>query len=267
MKVKQISTWEDFEAEVENVFSVVRAAKTENEHYVSSPLFRGQANDSWQLVTTLERFSPRPYAVNEYSQLLRAVEPSVLTLSPSAPRLGELEREENGIPMPPPGYEFMIYLRHHGFPSPLLDWTRSPYVAAFFAFQNARRDAENVAIYIFREYVEGGKGGQVGAPTIVGCGSYVAAHRRHHVQQCEYTICKKRDNSAWLYCSHEDAIEVSKGAQDVLVKYLISASERDKVLEKLDRMNVNAYSLFGNEESLMETLAYREIEKREKGRL
>jgi len=28
----------------------------------------------------------------------------------------------------------MTRLRHHGFPSPLLDWPQSPYIAAFFAF-------------------------------------------------------------------------------------------------------------------------------------
>jgi hypothetical protein len=31
-------------------------------------------------------------------------------------------------------YDFMTRLRHHGFPSPLLDWPQSPYTAAFFAF-------------------------------------------------------------------------------------------------------------------------------------
>jgi hypothetical protein len=40
-----------------------------------------------------------------------------------------------------PGYEYMAYLRHHGFPSPLLDWTRSPYIAAYFAFSNAMASA------------------------------------------------------------------------------------------------------------------------------
>jgi hypothetical protein len=36
-------------------------------------------------------------------------------------------------------------------------------------------------------------------------------------------------------------------------------SERQKVLKILDEVNVNAYSLFGSEESLMETLAVREL--------
>ena len=266
MNEKRLATWEAFESEVAVVFSTVRAASEDTTMHVSSPLFRDQADDSWNLSTTLERFSPRPYAMNEYYRLLQAVRPAVLTLSSNATPLSAWKQEQVDIPAPPPGYEFMIYLRHHGFPSPLLDWTRSPYVASFFAFQSARRDDGNVAIFVFREYVNGGKGGLVGAPTIVGCGSYVAAHRRHHIQQCEYTICKKKDGEKWDYCSHENAIIDGNQEQDVLVKYLIPARERDKVLEKLDLMNVNSYSLFGNEEALMATLAYREIERREKGR-
>jgi hypothetical protein len=35
-----------------------------------------------------------------------------------------------------PCYPYLAYLRHHGFPSPLLDWTESASVAAYFAYMH-----------------------------------------------------------------------------------------------------------------------------------
>jgi len=48
-----------------------------------------------------------------------------------------------------PAYSYLAHLRHNGFPSPLLDWTQSPYVAAYFAF--ARPQGEQVALYVYCE--------------------------------------------------------------------------------------------------------------------
>ena len=47
---------------------------------------------------------------------------------------------------------------------------------------------------------------------------------------------------------------------DVIWQFNLPATERLKVLKLLDRSNINAFSLFQSEESLMETMAFREID-------
>ena len=132
-------------------------------------------------------------------------------------------------------------------------------MAAFFAFAPRHSEhCEHIALYAYVEHYGRGKGWFEDDPRIIGLGPYAITHERHYAQQSEYTICKKRVGDEYLYWAHEEALDREEDEQDLLTKYVIPASERDRFLGKLDLMNINAYSLFRDEGSLMQTLAYRQ---------
>lgn len=265
MKGQKLSSWEDFETEVASHFEEKKRIQAEKGMGVFGPIFRGHVAACWKLETTLERYTTRQYATREYYDVMRTASLAVNSFTEKSWNLSDKYEIDENTPGPPLGYEFMIYLRHHGFPSPLLDWTHSPYIAAFFSFRSKAPSEDNdVAIYSYVAPSWPLIAGDVNKARIDLLGPYVTAHKRHYTQQSWYTICRKPLDNKYVYCNQEEAIEENNTGQCWLRKYVIPRSERSKVLEKLFLMNINSYSLFGSEESLMETLAYREIEEKEK---
>ena len=232
-------------------------------------LFRGQENSEWPVETILERNGHRKMYFADYYRLITGMGPAVHaftgvsspTYDPNLPKgfsgvesFFEPDRFPSG-----PHYDYMAYLRHHGFPSPLLDWSRSPYVAAFFAFRYANPQHEKRSIYAYCESLTGCKGGAVGEHRIRTLGPYVRTHPRHFLQQSVYTVCESLGvNDNWQYDSHQEVFENARPGQDFVWKFDIPSTVRVKVLRLLDEFNLNAYSLFDSEESLLETLWVRE---------
>ena len=62
---------------------------------------------------------------------------------------------------------------------------------------------------------------------------------------------------AWRFEPYDTVFDRDHSQQGLCWKFTIPASEQIKVLTLLDEFNVNSFSLFGSEESLMETLAVR----------
>jgi hypothetical protein len=262
-----LKTWEEFDDALKDLRQQLTGGP-------SLPLlFRGQGNSCWQLATTLERNNKHKMFFMDYYGLIYTLRPELEMFTgtswdiPEYKEVEKLTRDYDTFSLaltfgPRPAYDYMIYLRHHGFPSPLLDWTRSSRVAAYFAFRNAAHN-QSVSIYVLsdREF----KSGSNGVPSVHRLGQYVKAHKRHFLQQSDYTMCLVFDqNMVWRFSEHDDALSttiepISSSLNFDVWKFNIPSTERLKVLRMLDEYNLNAFSLFDSEESLMEAMALRRL--------
>jgi hypothetical protein len=264
MEEKNLKSWDEFEKEILVLESLQNSLRKKDDTHVSQLLFRGQADARWRLSTTLERYTNKEN-INalEYFILSDQVRPQIETYIGKIWNINKkkykkwTEKPDLLFLSKFPATEYMIYLRHQGFPSPLLDWTKSPFVAGYFAFNKSSIGVENVAIYAYIEWAGRGKSQTGDNPTISSLPSNVPSHKRHFVQQSAYTICAAETKSGLIFSSHEKGFSMTEEGENLLWKFTIPYSERINILRKMDKMNINSLSLFDDEGSLMETLALR----------
>ena len=98
-------------------------------------VFRGHADSSWRLETTMDRFN----FSNKYwaeTRMLYDLSKNYKTFN-----LKEIDFNDD--------VQKIALLQHHGAPTRFLDVTHSPYVAAYFAFENINHNSEFCSIYGF----------------------------------------------------------------------------------------------------------------------
>ena len=131
-KIKQTSypTWTEFKSDVfKDLFGEdpIRRGKF---------LFRGQRDPEWKLSSTFDRSFP---SISGHKRI--NLERELLTHFKK-----ECEDDTDIRDILNDKVATMALAQHHGLPTRLLDWTESPYVAAFFAFQHA--------VYAFRGIIQ-----------------------------------------------------------------------------------------------------------------
>lgn len=118
VRVVSLKTWSDF-------FEYIRSMTLRFSTYV----WRGQRDARWPLISTLDRELRRspmtPDAAKEIALHHRLA-------------FEEAIRGRRGLSPAQLGNEDEVWAlgQHHGLKTPLLDWTQSPFVALYFAFEN-----------------------------------------------------------------------------------------------------------------------------------
>jgi hypothetical protein len=105
------------------------------QHFSNNWAFRGQANAKWVLNNAIER--------TDFIHLRKGIEEDFVAEFQRGAR-NYLSNDET------PGHllEWLALMQHHGAPTRLLDLTKSPFIAAFFAFEQCYEHNDNsVAVW------------------------------------------------------------------------------------------------------------------------
>jgi hypothetical protein len=217
--------------------------------------FRGSTHQQWPLDTALSRYL---HTFHIHPTRWRDQEERILRIFK--------RKAYHFLDRPPAANDDIAWLalmQHHGAPTRLLDWTWSPYVAAFFALQRATDEgavwALNPAIQS-REVDLRAPGSYQkhflpGTTPFVWIGEPHMMHQRLIAQSGTFAVPGIIDRPLETILT-----EGRQGEDAALAKFILPAAEvREKGLRELYRMNITHATLFPDLDGLARSLAY-EIE-------
>lgn len=213
-------------------------------------LFRGQ-NKPWKLRTSFHRTGR--------ADLQRFLNDDIQTLHK---HLSARTKHIFNLDQPSENGAFFNLVQHHGYPTPLLDWTYSPYVAAFFAYRGISNETsittkpnQKVRIYVFDQVLWKNDFNQIynlsPAGPHLSISEFIAIENERMIpQQAVSTVSNIDDIEAYI-------LSKQNSEKQYLWAIDLPVSERKKVVQELGFMGLTAGSLFPGLDGACEELRER----------
>jgi hypothetical protein len=208
-------------------------------------IFRGQGSADWPLRSTFDRnFSDKQAASRDAlaKELIREFYEECERFSPW----------RYGVDDP----RVLAMAQHHGLPTRLLDWSFSPYVAAYFAFswfmfEKPADRKGNVAIWVLNRDVVHGQAPE-GQLQIISVQDY--ENSRLGNQFGVFTYLKTNESSLEDYLA-SSAVNLTSA----LVKLELPRTEARQALQDLILMGIHHGTIFPGREGIAQTIKLRNL--------
>lgn len=218
-------------------------------------IFRGQADAEWQIESTLDRLEKRFPTRPNFS----GGTPDEFDCSPASrsTHLLAFQRAIRGRRghNPPTLTENEIWAlaQHHGMSTPMLDWTLSPFVALFFAFEEEKRIDKNGeltqpderTVFSLSTSVVGEHSTATDPAPQPISPTTETSHRLLAQSGLFLKMPVKMDLESYVRkCFGVDSTAENEHARGVLKKIEIKNDDRSGCLKMLNKMNINRMTLF-----------------------
>ena len=213
--------------------------------------FRGERDERWPLFSSLSRYL-RAFSVHrdawpeQENRILRIFK-------------RKAHQFLDKPPDPDDDFQWLALMQHHGAPTRLIDFTWSPYVAAFFALERTRTDGVVWAMNKVR--IDTGRPRM--DPRVAGnFHRYFQSHRRFIWMGEPHTMNRRLIAQSGTFAVPGlldlpvEEILASQDQENIMAKIVLNNSVREVAMRELYRMNITHATLFPDLDGLAKSLAY-----------